>query len=174
MKCQRLLVKNRTGKSSLQIKPIILRVRGQEQLPFLKENRIPAWVLLWDPGNFRFWKSYLSSSTVLTCFLVSQDRRLCRGIKWMCCCLTLRQDYRVPSHQHTINKKAPEPEVAVVHVFVSDQAGGQLLHSSGLCCVLGFESLQGKYGQITSLYSEWAKTKGWIGMAILFLKKKKS
>lgn len=34
----------------------------------------------------------------------------------MCCCLTLRQDYHVPSHQHTINKKATEPEVAAVHV----------------------------------------------------------
>lgn len=133
-------------KSSVQIKPIISGVRGQKQLPVVKENRIPAWVLSWDRANFGSQKTYFSSSTVLTCSLVSQDRSLCGGIKWMCRCLTLEEDYCVPSHQHTINKKAMEPEVAGVYVCTSGP--GQLLHSSGLCCVLGFWSLQEKRGQM--------------------------
>lgn len=118
-----VLLKNRMGrKSSVQIKPIISGVRGQEQLPVVKENRKPAWVLSWDRRNFRSRKTYFSSSTVLTCSLVSQDRSLCGGIKWMCRCLTLELDYCVPSHQHTINKKVTEPEVAGVYVCTSSPA----------------------------------------------------
>lgn len=147
-----------------QTKPIISGFTGQEQLPVVKENRglSSFFFFSFSPLNTFMGSQALSSHNLFLfyCF----DVILCfprQGLvhlggemeEWMCHIWHWSKITLFPPSRHTLNKweiREAERQMSVsVCVCVHFHMGlkrqkGQLVHSSLLCCVLGFENPQGQ------------------------------
>lgn len=137
---------------SLQTKPVIWRITGQEQMPAVNESRGPSSFFV-SMSTFKGSQALSAHNLflffycfdVISCFprqeLVhsgwERDKNGCATF-WHWSKITL-----FPPSRHTLNKWEIREAKRHFHMGLKRQKG-QLVHSSLLCCVLGFYKPQGQ------------------------------